>query len=84
MFYQYASGQKKEEDLSSVAGNWVSVRDGELIYCLRAWTVLMTVARAHVRALEVQEAAGNRFITGAGPFAGQDYVDVGSRQFVWE
>jgi len=34
------------------------------------------VARGHVRAFEVPEAAGERFIIGAGPFAGQDVVDV--------
>jgi hypothetical protein len=75
MFYQYAAGQKKEEDLSVAAGNWVNVKDGMSLPPPFSQQ-LTTVARAHIRALEVQEAGGNRFITGAGPFAGQDYVDV--------
>ncbi|CAE6469390.1 unnamed protein product [Rhizoctonia solani] len=34
------------------------------------------VALAHVRALEVQEAGGQRFITSSGPFCWQDALDV--------
>jgi nucleoside-diphosphate-sugar epimerase len=38
------------------------------------------VALAHVRALDVPEASGQRFITSQGPFAGQDYCDVSLRR----
>jgi len=73
--YAWATGQKEEKDLPVVSGNWVNVRDGmsRLATCQ---SELTTVARAHVRAFEVPEAAGERFIVGAGPFAGQDVVDV--------
>jgi hypothetical protein len=37
----------------------------------------MEVAKAHVRALVVPEAGGERFTTSAGPFAAQDWCDVG-------
>ncbi|TYJ53106.1 hypothetical protein B9479_006287 [Cryptococcus floricola] len=59
-FYEWASGKKTEDDLPAPSGNWVDVKD---------------VALAHVRALTVPEAGGNRFIVGAGAFAGQDFVD---------
>ena len=36
----------------------------------------MAVAHAHTRALEVEQAAGSRFILAAGQFATQDYLDV--------
>jgi len=35
------------------------------------------VAKAHVKALLVPEAGGERFTTSAGPFAAQDWCDVG-------
>ncbi|WVF72784.1 hypothetical protein IAT40_007602 [Kwoniella sp. CBS 6097] len=60
-FWAWITGQKTEADLPSPFGNWVNVKD---------------VAEAHVRALEVAEASGQRFITGAGAFSGQDYVDI--------
>ena len=37
---------------------------------------LTAVAQAHTRALELEEAAGNRFIVGAGKYATQDFLDV--------
>jgi hypothetical protein len=37
----------------------------------------MEVAKAHVQALLVPEAGGERFTTSAGPFAAQDWCDVG-------
>lgn len=37
----------------------------------------MKVAKAHVQALVVPEAGGERFTTSAGPFAAQDWCDVG-------
>ncbi|WVQ81865.1 hypothetical protein IAT38_003992 [Cryptococcus sp. DSM 104549] len=66
LFWEWATGKKTEADLPAQSGNWVSVKD---------------VALAHVRALTVPEAAGNRFIVGAGPFAGQDYCDVLHKRF---
>lgn len=56
----------KEEDLSkdmlnTPSANFVDVRD---------------VALAHVRALEVPEAGGQRFITSSGPYCWQDVLDV--------
>jgi len=36
----------------------------------------MEVAKAHVKALLVPEAGGERFTTSAGPFAAQDWCDV--------
>ena len=35
------------------------------------------MAKAHVQALVVPEAGGERFTTSAGPFAAQDWCDVG-------
>lgn len=40
-------------------------------------TLTFPVARAHVQALLTPDAAGHRFITSAGPFAAQDWCDVG-------
>ncbi|WWD19049.1 hypothetical protein CI109_103507 [Kwoniella shandongensis] len=65
-FWAWATGQKKEDDLPAPQGNWVNVKD---------------VALGHVRALTVPEAAGQRFIVGAGAFAGQDYVDILHKRF---
>ncbi|RSH88686.1 methylglyoxal reductase (NADPH-dependent) gre2 [Saitozyma podzolica] len=66
LFYQWAAGKKSESDLPGKAGNWINVKD---------------VALAHVRALDVPEASGQRFITSQGPFAGQDYCDVLHKRF---
>lgn len=49
---------KKENVLQSVEFSWVDVRD---------------VAQAHVRALEVPEAGGQRFIIASGPWIWQDW-----------
>ncbi|CAD6566020.1 MAG: methylglyoxal reductase (NADPH-dependent) gre2 [Tremellales sp. Tagirdzhanova-0007] len=65
-FYAWARGQKKDSDLPGQLGNWINVHD---------------VALAHVRALTVGEAAGNRFITANGPFTGQDYCDIIHKHF---
>ncbi|RSH88684.1 methylglyoxal reductase (NADPH-dependent) gre2 [Saitozyma podzolica] len=68
IFYQWAAGNRKEADLPGApeAGSWVDVSD---------------VALAHVRALEVPEASGQRFSTSAGAFTPQDYVDVLHKDF---
>ncbi|KAK4688593.1 phosphate transporter, partial [Tremellales sp. Uapishka_1] len=65
-FYSWAAGQKKESDLPALLGNFVNVKD---------------VAMAHVKALVVPEAGGERFITGNGAFAGQDYCDILHKHF---
>ncbi|ODO08642.1 D-lactaldehyde dehydrogenase [Cryptococcus wingfieldii CBS 7118] len=65
-FWEWLTGKKSESDLPAPGANWVDVKD---------------VALAHVRALTVSEAGGNRFIVSAGPFAGQDYVDVLHKRF---
>ncbi|KAB5594063.1 NADPH-dependent aldehyde reductase ARI1 [Ceratobasidium theobromae] len=54
-------GETSEETLLMPNFNFVDVRD---------------VALAHVRALEVPEAGGQRFIVSAGPFCWQDLLDV--------
>ncbi|ODO07587.1 D-lactaldehyde dehydrogenase [Cryptococcus wingfieldii CBS 7118] len=66
LFYQWASGQKSESDLPAPMYNWVDVKD---------------VALAHVRALTVPEAGGQRFITSNGKFSGQDFVDSIHKHF---
>lgn len=60
-FWAYIQGKKKNEDLQPSFGNWVDVRD---------------VAEAHYKALITPEAGGNRFIVSAGPYCGQDIVDI--------
>jgi len=60
MFHNATSTAKPREQLLSQGGNFVDVRD---------------VAAAHVRALEVEKAGGERFITAAGPFTWQDFYD---------
>ncbi|KAK8854804.1 hypothetical protein IAR55_003543 [Kwoniella newhampshirensis] len=66
LFYDWAAGKKTDKDLPGGGGNWVNVKD---------------VALAHVKALTVPEAGGNRFIVGAGPFACQDYCDILHKRF---
>ncbi|GFZ47245.1 hypothetical protein JCM24511_04988 [Saitozyma sp. JCM 24511] len=66
MFYVFAAGMKREEDLPAPYHGWVNVSD---------------VALAHVRALERPEAAGERFITANGFVFGQDYCDVLHKRF---
>ncbi|GFZ49479.1 Putative uncharacterized oxidoreductase [Saitozyma sp. JCM 24511] len=63
IFYKWAAGKKTQADLPAEddSGNWVNVID---------------VALAHVRALEVPEASGQRYLTSNGPFVVQDYLDV--------
>lgn len=60
-FWAYVEGKKTDDDLKAPAGNWVDVRD---------------VAQAHYLALTKPEASNQRFIVSAGPFSGQDVVDV--------
>jgi len=60
-FWGFIEGKKTDDDLKEALGNWVDVRD---------------VAEAHVKALTLPEAGGNRFITSAGPLTGQDIVDI--------
>lgn len=57
----WLNGQKTENDLPGPMGNWVSVRD---------------VSLGHIRALEVEEAGGQRYLVGAGKLSGQAVVDV--------
>ncbi|WWC63268.1 uncharacterized protein I303_105868 [Kwoniella dejecticola CBS 10117] len=64
--WQWLSGKKSESDLPGPLGNWVDVKD---------------VAEAHIRALEVVEASGQRFITGAGYLLGQAIVDGIHKRF---
>jgi len=59
-FYQILKGAKKDEELAAGAGCWVDVRD---------------VAQAHLRGIQVEEAAGSRYIISAGPFTMQDLLD---------
>ncbi|CDZ96967.1 d-lactaldehyde dehydrogenase [Phaffia rhodozyma] len=59
-FYGILKGSKKEEDLPGPFGNWIDVRE---------------VALAHVKALTVPEAVGERFIISAGPFCIQDLTE---------
>nr|ODO02275.1 D-lactaldehyde dehydrogenase [Cryptococcus depauperatus CBS 7855] len=61
MFWDWASGKKTEADLPAPLDNWVDVKE---------------VALAHVRALTVPEAGGERFIVSAGTVSGQDIVDA--------
>jgi len=60
-FWAFIEGKKTEEDLKTSTGNWIDVRD---------------VATAHFKALTMEEAGGERFIVSAGPFNGQDIVDI--------
>ncbi|GMK53594.1 hypothetical protein CspeluHIS016_0101800 [Cutaneotrichosporon spelunceum] len=63
----WLTGNKAESDIPDVATfNWVDVRD---------------VALAHVRALTVPEAGGERFIVGAGPGSPNDLVLSFERHF---
>lgn len=65
-FYGWLAGKKTAEDLPGGGGNYIDVRD---------------VAKAHVRALEVEEASGQRFICGNGPFSANDYCVVLNKDF---
>ncbi|ODN92736.1 dihydrokaempferol 4-reductase [Cryptococcus wingfieldii CBS 7118] len=58
-FYDWMIGKKTQDDLPAAGGNYVDVRD---------------CAIGHVQALVVEEAAGERFITGNGASSGNDYV----------
>ncbi|WVR07580.1 hypothetical protein IAU60_004622 [Kwoniella sp. DSM 27419] len=59
VYYSWLHGDKTEKDLPAAGMNYVDVRD---------------TALGHVRALTVEEAGGERFITGNGPVSGNDYV----------
>jgi nucleoside-diphosphate-sugar epimerase len=50
-FYQVIKGDKTDEELSASLGCWVDVRD---------------LAQAHLRAIQVEEAGGSRYIISAG------------------
>ena len=52
------SGKTNPEDVESFQAWWVDVRD---------------VSIAHVKAIEVEEAGGSRFITSTGNFIWQDW-----------
>lgn len=52
------SGKKKPEELEEFSGNWVDVRD---------------VSDAHVKAIEVEGAGGNRFIINTSGFIWQEW-----------
>ncbi|WVQ75184.1 hypothetical protein IAR50_004794 [Cryptococcus sp. DSM 104548] len=66
ILYQYATGQVPESHLLSPIAAGVDVKD---------------VAIAHVRALEVPEAGGERFILSNGNATGQDLVDSIHKHF---
>lgn len=67
MFYEaLLSKTKSPEELASTSGGWVDVRD---------------VADGHVRALEVPEAGGQRFILSSGMFIWQDWCKLFGRAF---
>ncbi|KAK0479097.1 D-lactaldehyde dehydrogenase [Armillaria luteobubalina] len=55
------SGKMSSEDMATQGHCWVDVRD---------------LAEAHVRALFVEAAGGERIIVSAGPYVWQDWVDV--------
>jgi len=59
-FYQVLKGAKTDEQLATSSGCWVDVRD---------------LAEAHVRAIQVEEAGGSRYVLSAGPFTMQDLLD---------
>ncbi|WVQ68084.1 uncharacterized protein L199_006290 [Kwoniella botswanensis] len=65
-FWQWATGKKTESDLPGPMGNWVDVKD---------------VAQGHINALSIEEASGQRFITGAGYLIGQAWVDIIHKKF---
>ena len=58
-FYEaIVSGSKPESVIQTFSGSWIDVRD---------------VAEAHIRALEIPEAGGKRFIITSGNFTWQDW-----------
>ena len=82
--YAWAAGKKKEEDLPAQMANWINVHNGEsetILGNVIGETDIVAVAEAHVLALETPDAAGERFITSMGPYAGQDVCDVSWRLF---
>ena len=67
LFYEaLLTKTKTPEQLAGVQGGWVDVRD---------------VAEGHVRALEVPEAGGQRFILSSGMFVWQDWCKLLSGAF---
>lgn len=86
-FYKVVNGETKEEDLPGGGGNWIDVREGAflpslsyplVLSCLLTYEPLsldLTVSEAHVLALTVPQAANNRYIISAGPFATQQFTD---------
>ncbi|KAF8332666.1 D-lactaldehyde dehydrogenase [Cantharellus anzutake] len=60
-FWEHISRPQPKEALAVSGPNFVDVRD---------------VALAHVRALEVSEAGGQRFIASKGPFTYQQFYDI--------
>jgi len=61
-FYQAVfKHAKTPEQLASVEGSWVDVRD---------------LSEGHVKAIQVEEAAGHRFILSSGNFVWQDWFDT--------
>ncbi|GJE86762.1 NAD dependent epimerase/dehydratase family protein [Phanerochaete sordida] len=63
-FNSVVKGDKTKEQLTTISGAWVDVRD---------------VATAHVRALQKEAAGGERIITSAGSWVWQDFVSVGHK-----
>ncbi|WWC63267.1 uncharacterized protein I303_105867 [Kwoniella dejecticola CBS 10117] len=66
VYYSWLKGEKTEKDLPAGGMNYVDVRD---------------TALAHLLALTVPEASGERFITGNGPVSGNEYVLEIARDF---
>ncbi|RSH88685.1 methylglyoxal reductase (NADPH-dependent) gre2 [Saitozyma podzolica] len=67
LFYPWAAGKMTEKDLPGQVGLGVHVKD---------------VTLAHIRALEVPEAAGERFLTSSHTYTSQDYVDILHKHFL--
>ncbi|KAL5483361.1 hypothetical protein ACEPAI_8592 [Sanghuangporus weigelae] len=65
LFYKalFSKSMAKEE-LKNMQGEWIDVRD---------------VAEGHVRALEVSQAGGERFILSSGPWIWQDWLDTANQ-----
>ncbi|WWC94420.1 hypothetical protein V866_001262 [Kwoniella sp. B9012] len=65
-FLPYMTGDMTEKDLPDAGPNFIDVRD---------------VALAHVKAMMIEEAGGNRFVVSGGPYSGNDLCLVLSKEF---
>jgi len=60
IFYKVLKGDKTDDELAAHAGCWIDVRD---------------LAQAHMRAIQVEEAGGSRYVLSTSSFAFQDLLD---------